>query len=90
MKENKSAAGTESATKITAESAMLQAGREAIGAGRRYGIAEHRVAIKNLAMRITAANESDVDAYVEAIVKLSNISATQQSMAKAGLIDRAS
>lgn len=90
MKDKNSAAGTESATKISADQAMLEAVKLALNGGRTYGTSQHRVAIKNLAMRISAANEADVDAYVEAIVKLSNISAVQQKMAKAGIIDRES
>jgi hypothetical protein len=75
-------------TKVTADSAMLEAVQAALNGGRLYGTAQHRVAIKNLAMRISAAEEQDVDAYVDAIVKISNISATQQKLEKAGAIDR--
>lgn len=67
---------------------MLSAVKLAMAGGRTYGTAQHRIAIRNLAVRITAASEADVDAYVDAIVKLSNISAVQQKMAKAGIIDR--
>jgi hypothetical protein len=78
------------AVMINSDQAMLAAVKAALNGARKYGTAQHKIAIKNLAMKITAAPEEEIDVYVDAIVKISNISALQQKLAKAGVIDRES
>jgi hypothetical protein len=73
--------------KISADHFKAKALKAALNGGRKYGTSEHKVAIKNLAILI-GINEADDDLIIDAIVSLSNISATQQWLAKKGFIDR--
>ncbi len=58
-------------------------------AGRKYGSQEHRASVQHLAdCLVEAENAQERNAVVEAIVAIGNLSALQQKLAKAGVIDR--
>lgn len=74
------------AKKITKDEAMAKAVKAALNGGRHYGSVQQKIAITSLANMLDGEND---DAIIAAIVALGNVSATQQRLAKAGYIDRA-
>lgn len=73
----------------TASEYVAIAVKAALHGGRKYGTAQHKVAVKTLAnMLVSSESEEDTDNIVAAIVGISNMSATQLKLDKARLIDR--
>lgn len=75
---------------MSKDEAIAKAWKAGLNGGRTYGISQHKVAIKTLANLLMSGEGKDEEAIIDAIVSISNISATQQKLANMKLIDRAS
>jgi predicted nucleic-acid-binding protein len=72
---------------MNADEVMVEAVKTALAGGRTYGNVQHRKAIET-AIALYLDDKATAADFTTAIVSMSNISALQQKLAKAGKIDR--